>query len=266
MKTRLPGLLAMAALLAACSSGGETSSANSANASPGNSGDGDITQSPNTVPNQRQPDQAGPAARYEVTIVNLTAAQPFSPPAVLLHGSAYQLFANGQPAGVALEALAEGGDNSGLLNMVAADAGVYAAGSADGPIGPGSSISFTVNLPAGNPTTGTALSAAMMLVNTNDAIGAVRSLRLEALEAGQSQVWDLASFDTGTEANDELAMHIPGPAGGGSGFDPARDDFINAVLPHPAPITGDDGLADSALREIHRWVDPVGRIHIRRLM
>ena len=54
-------------------------------------------------------------ASFEVTVSNLTGAQPLSPIAVIAHQAGYQVFEIGSPATVGLEELAEGGDNSALL-------------------------------------------------------------------------------------------------------------------------------------------------------
>ena len=136
--------------------------------------------------------------------------------------------------------------------------------SPDGPIGPGHQASMTLNVHDNVDLTDLYLSAAAMLVNTNDAITALRSGALHELGVGQSWTVDLGSYDTGTEANSETAGTIPGPAGGGEGFNPTRDDVIDAVLGHPGAITSDDGLADSALHSIHRWNNPVARLRVRR--
>lgn len=205
-------------------------------------------------------------ARYEITVTNLTAGQPLSPPAFVVHSDAFRLFVEAQPASTALEALAEGADTAPLVALATNTPGVIAAEAAtQGPIAPGASQTREITLPGTADAASAMLSAVTMLVNTNDAIGAVRGVDLASLAVGDEQVRDMGSYDTGTEANDELAANIPGPAGGGSGFDAARDDFVDAVLPHPGAISRDDGLAGSALDNRHRWLDPVARVRIRRV-
>ena len=54
--------------------------------------------------------------QFRIDVVNLTAAQPFSPIAVIAHDGNYSLFTVGAPASDALELLAEGGDNGDLLS------------------------------------------------------------------------------------------------------------------------------------------------------
>ena len=48
-------------------------------------------------------------------------------------------------------------------------------------------------------------------------------------------------WDSGTEANSETAATIPGPAGGGEGFNATRDDS-DTVSFHSGVISQDDGL------------------------
>ncbi|MGB7304453.1 MAG: spondin domain-containing protein, partial [Burkholderiaceae bacterium] len=184
----------------------------------------------------------------------------------LLHQAGYKLFALGKPASVGLEMLAEGAATADLLATSLATGIVWTGtASSQGPIGPGGRSTMTVDLPEGIDPMAAYLSAASMLVNTNDAITAVRSLSLHGLNIGSSISMDINSYDTGTEANDEVGAHIPGPAGGGIGFDANRNDIINAVLPHPGVITADDGLDGSALYDIHRWKNPVARLLVRRV-
>ena len=76
---------------------------------------------------------------YSLTVTNLTYAQPLSPVAVALHG-ATTLWQVGQPASIALEKLAEGGDNSDFIalpdNLVTT--------TSEGPVGPGTSVSLDI--------------------------------------------------------------------------------------------------------------------------
>ncbi len=213
-----------------------------------------------------QPDgNTGP--RYEVTLTNLTAGQPLSPMALLLHREGWQLFGIGEPASVALEQLAEGAATDPLIALARSDAAhATDAVIGAGPIGPGQSASATLSVAQGDAT-GLRLSGATMLVNTNDAIAAVNGRALSSLAVNDSMVIGLSGYDTGTEANDELASHMPGPAGGGSGegFNPLRDDIADRVHVHPGPVSADDGLSGSALREVHRWNHPVARLTIARV-
>ena len=55
-------------------------------------------------------------ATFEVTVNNLSNAQPLSPIAVIAHQNTFPIFAVGSPASAGLETLAERGDNSALCN------------------------------------------------------------------------------------------------------------------------------------------------------
>ncbi|MCZ6830866.1 MAG: spondin domain-containing protein [Gammaproteobacteria bacterium] len=198
-------------------------------------------------------------AGFEVSIVNLTAAQPLSPVTVFIHNVELQLFAIGESASAELEVLAEAGDNSQLLDSV--DASAEASGSA--PLGPGASESLSLELD-GDDTSGLRLTLLTMLVNTNDAFTGINAVDISALEVGQSMTLNGRSYDAGTEANTEAADSIPGPAGGGEGFNAVRDDIADQVTGHGGAVTLDDGLSGSALNHTHRWDNPVAQFRITR--
>lgn len=198
-------------------------------------------------------------ARFEVTTVNLTVAQPFSPIALMLHSDSVKAFTIGQPASPGLELLAEAGDNSQFLS----DTDSFTELSADAPLGPGASETHTLELET-SETAGVQLTVLTMLVNTNDAITAVNGVDISALNVGDSMTFNTLSYDTGTEANSELAIHIPGPAGNGEGFNNTRDDINDQVTMHAGVVSSDDGLSQSDLSQQHKWDNPVARVTITR--
>lgn len=196
---------------------------------------------------------------YSVTVTNLTQNQPLSPPALILHGAAYNAWKTGQAASVALEKMAEGGDNTALLADATANSSTLMAKSGSAAIGPGATATLTASV-----TQNTNLSLASMLVNTNDAFTGIDTLSLAAMNVGDSVTHDVPAYDAGTELNDELAANIPGPAAGGEGFNAARSDTIDKVLAHAGVVSMDDGLATSGLDQSHRFDNPVARIIIKR--
>lgn len=213
-------------------------------------------------------DSDAPAMQaFEVTMTNLTAGQPLSPAVAIVHDGAYSLFSIGSAATIGLERLAEGAETEPLLAELLDQAAVKAsATSTGGPVGPGASTRFMVNVPAS--TDGAAplrMSLASMLVNTNDGIAALNGRDLGSLAAGQSMTVNLISYDTGTEDNTETAATMPGPAAGGEGFNATRDDLRDAVHIHAGAVTVDDGLSTSVLSSIHRWEHPVARLVVRRV-
>lgn len=205
-------------------------------------------------------DPAAPAiASYEITAVNLTAGQPFSPLAVLIHDDSQAAFSIGSPASGGLELLAEGGDNSQFLDEMDSVAEVSGAA----PIAPGGNEALNLELDTSDAS-GLRLTTITMLVNSNDAITGVNGADIGDLAVGESMTFNTIGYDAGTEANTELGSEIPGPAGGGEGFNAARDDIRDQVMMHQGVVTADDGLPSSDLSEQHRWDNPVARFQITR--
>ena len=212
--------------------------------------------SDNTKPTGATVDTPEPVQyRYQVTLTNLTQAQPLSPIAGVLHQQG-QFWRIGEPASGALEALAEGGDNSALL----AKTEVIAHYGGEASISPGHTDEFTLSV---EDVADSKLTLATMLVNTNDAFTGVNAVDLTPLAAGQSISLYGHGYDAGTEGNSELAQFIPGPAGMGEGFNAIRDD-TNFVALHPGVVSADDGLAQSALGAQHRFDNPVIKVVITR--
>jgi len=203
-------------------------------------------------------------ATLEVTVTNLSNAQPLSPVGVIAHMDGYAVFAVGDPATVGLEELAEGGDNTALLAEADADAAVITTASGAAPIGPAGSetISFQV---LESELAGLRISTSTMLVNSNDAITMLNGMDVSSLLAGDSVSARTIAYDAGTEANSELAAHIPGPAGGGEGFNAARDDLFDRVAMHSGVVGQDDGFTDSDLDGQHRFDNPVAEVRIERI-
>ncbi len=200
---------------------------------------------------------------FRIDVTNLTAAQPFSPVAVIAHDGSYSLFTVGSPASDALELLAEGGDNGDLLSDASTSASVITTASDTAPTGPGASTSLTITVEE-DQTTGLELIATTMLVNSNDAFTALNNLNIANMAVGETRQVNTISYDSGTEANSEAAGSIPGPVDGGEGFNSARDDIADIVTMHSGVLTSDDGLSTSVLTDIHRWDNPIARISVTR--
>ncbi len=195
--------------------------------------------------------------KYEITVTNLTAGQPMAPAIVALHNSDYALYTLGEEASVALEMLAEGGDNSQLLAEADATTNVDEAKSLGGLLKPGKTLSITLE---GNDDY---LSLAGMLVNTNDGFVGLRSYHVTHLAVGEVEKVDLATYDAGTEANSETGVTVP--AQGGEGFNATRDDANTLVRAHAGVISKDDGLSTSALTVINRFDNPTAMVVIKRV-
>lgn len=210
------------------------------------------------------PDPQPVMAQFRLSVTNLTANQPLSPIAAVVHSDGWSVFELGSPVSVELEELAEGGENAPFLASADEDANVNQTLSSAGAVAPGSmsSMEFEVD----ETDLGTLqLSVVSMLVNTNDAITALKQVDLMSLEVGDSMSYNTLSYDAGTEANTEVAASIPGPVSMGEGFNTDRDDVRDSVFVHPGAITVDDGLTGSALNSTHKWDNPVMRVTLERV-
>lgn len=192
---------------------------------------------------------------YQLTVTNLTYAQPMSPIAVALHNEE-QFWEVGLPSSEALEIMAESGENSDLL----AQEYVLSGASGAGMLMPGMSETIDVTLTDTMPTM---FSVATMLVNTNDAFTGVNAMDIANLAVGESISLTTSSYDAGTEKNTEQAETIPGPAGGGEGLNAMRDD-VDFVAMHPGVVSNEDGLTMSALTFDHRFDNPTLKVVIER--
>lgn len=199
-------------------------------------------------------------ATYRIELTNLTANQPLSPAAVILHTQGYTAWQLGQPAGHGLELLAEGGDPATLLAEATANAASRDAQAAAGAVPPGGGITVNVT----GRVADARLTVASMLVNTNDGFTGIDNAHLADLAVGGSRSWDLAPYDAGTETNSETAATVPGPAAGGEGYNPLRDDRDYVAI-HPGAVSADDGLTTSALDQSHRFQNPVARLVVTRM-
>ena len=193
-------------------------------------------------------------AHFIVTVTNLTQGQVFTPIVAASHKNSIKLFSLGQPASEPLEILAEAGDTGPLKIALANSPAVLDIADSGAPLPPGGSVTLSI------ATRGSFrfVSVAAMLVPTNDAFFAVNGV--EGPHGREVAMHYSPAYDAGTEANDELCTHIPGPPAvcQGEGFNPSRgaDNFVHI---HPG-IHGIGNL--SAAR--YDWRNPVARITIRR--
>jgi hypothetical protein len=192
---------------------------------------------------------------YTVSVTNLTYAQPLSPLGVILHGDS-KMWMVGDTASLALESLAEGGDNTDFLG----DSNALATNSGDGVILPGTVSTVEINT---TDRMATYFTAATMLVNTNDAFSGLTGIDISTMAVDDIKSWNLNVYDAGTELNSEAMGTMPGPADGGTGFDAARDD-VDFVGYHSGVVSQDDGLSSSVLTQAHRFDNPAIKLTITR--
>jgi len=200
-------------------------------------------------------------ATYAVTVTNASANQPLSPPAVVIHREGYDGWTAGSSASTGLEKLAEGGDAADFITEANLNGNVEATKSGSGVVAPGASTLIKLTAPYFSDLR---LTLASMLVNTNDAFIGVNGVVISGLGINESTTFYARIYDAGTENNLETAATVPGPAGGGEGFNAARTDY-GFVAIHGGTVTGDDGLTTSALNETHRYVGPVAKITVVRV-
>ncbi|MEM7097193.1 MAG: spondin domain-containing protein [Pseudomonadota bacterium] len=205
---------------------------------------------------------------FELSVTNLTLAQPLSPPAVFLHSSGYGAFVDGDSASVALEVLAEGGDRTDLVTEVTNSGTLLASYDDANPVGPMSiGPTVTLEIPS-DEADDVRLTAVTMLVHTNDAFTGLNAVDVTGMAVGESRVFSTPTWDAGTEANSENAASMPGPDFGGEGFNPTRDEAIDRVRFHQGVVTSaslESGDPNSALGDQHRFDNPTGRIRITRV-
>jgi len=201
-----------------------------------------------------------------VEITNLSNGTYFTPLLVAAHNRNTRLFELGSPASAHLQALAEGGDISGLATDVEAAGGVV--GSNGGLLAPGDSASVVLEV-RGRSTA--RMSIVAMLLPTNDGFVGLDSLRIPKHRGRYT--YYLNGYDAGTEANDEIingggAPGVPGiPAdpganGGTNGSGVAGPDQNPNVHIHRGVLGDTDpgGGASDLDSRVHRWLNPVARV------
>lgn len=211
------------------------------------------------------------AATLDVEVTNATSGIYFTPLLITAHAAGEHLFQPGSPATAELQAMAEGGDISGLSTLVGGADADTVENPAAGLLAPGESTSAMLETATGN----THLSVVAMLLPTND--GFVGLDALEIPSAPGTYVYTLQGYDAGTEANDELLNTVdggvPGTAGipadptgeagtGGSGV--AMSDPNSSVHIHRGNLGDSDpggGISDLD-STVHRWLNPVAIIHL----
>jgi hypothetical protein len=206
---------------------------------------------------------------YSITITNLTDGQPLSPPLLVTHTPDADLFEVGEPANVGIEGVAETGapagpDYQSYLEGLRRATGVYAAewATSPGPVPPGEGNSRTYEVTAA--ANANLLSAATMLVCTNDGFTGLDGLRLP--HGKKAKTVEVNSYDAGTEVNTEAKDDLVAgcPVEGGHGLDlAAGPEEDGTVTPHPGVDVDTDG--DDVLGALYNWGDdPVARITIER--
>lgn len=207
---------------------------------------------------------------YKVTITNLTAGQPFTPPVIFTHTRHTGVFAVGEAASEAIQALAENGNSTPLQMALGADvqvhqvvAGMVPLVPANNPGQTGFSSVATFEISA----RGSArfFSFASMLICTNDGFTGLNGVRLPS----HKKTYYSVSYDARTETNTEDFADIVPPCQGligvssddqGTGMSNPNLAEDGIIIPH----VGINGGID-LFPEVHGWSDPVAKIVIERV-
>lgn len=197
---------------------------------------------------------------FEVSIANLTAGQALSPVAISAHSDKFTAWQVGEPASVALEELAEGGATNAWIEA-ANNAAALATLTGSSAVEPGATSSMELSIESAS-NTASYITLASMLIRTNDGFTGAQGLDISNLEIGDKLSYVMPAYDAGTEFNDELAEHLPGPDS--EGFNADRTGDRNTVSYHSGTVTQDDGYAASALNAVHRFDNPVAKVTIVR--
>ncbi len=194
--------------------------------------------------------EAGVPTRVDfgLTLENLTAGQPLTPPVVVVHDPNVDVFDYESPDELdGIDDLSEAGVQDDLLATLRATPGVVRAYGIDsgGPIIPGAS--YTENALSGIE--GAKVTVVSMLACTND--GYIRvSDSLDVLRDRLVPDGPITAlvFDSGSETNDETTATIPCLGGGPAGVSDGLGEGMRA--PH-AGIIGEADLST----ETHGWTE-----------
>ena len=209
------------------------------------------------------------ARDVKVEITNLTNGLYFTPLLVAAHIQDTTLFELGKPASTALQAMAEGGDISGLVMQVESVGGTYVADPAGGLLAPGEMTSANLMLHHRRAF----LSVTSMLLPTNDGFVGLDGLKIPKKRG--TYTYYLHAYDAGTEANDEIVTGggapgvagIPADPGGfaGSGASGVAGADHNATVHiHRGNMGDTDSMAGMSDLDssVHRWNNPVAQLVI----
>jgi hypothetical protein len=210
------------------------------------------------------------AQELSITVTNLTQGLHFTPVITAAHPSENQIFKSGDMASAELQAMAEGGDISGLSSLLTnIDANVN-ENPAMGLLAPAMSASFNLTNDTGN----THLSLAAMVLPSNDGFVGLNSWKIPE-ESGTYTVY-LNAYDAGTEANDEIrgsgapgeaGMPVPPPLDASIGMNGTgvTDMETNTKVHIHRGSLGDDNMSagkSDINNSVQRWLNPVAKLTI----
>jgi len=204
-----------------------------------------------------------------ITVTNLTQGLHFTPLITAAHPVSEHIFMAGTTATAELQAMAEGGDISGLATILNNGDANTNENPASGLLAPGTSTTYLLT----NDSANTHLSITGMILPSNDGFVGLDSWEIPT-EAGTYTLM-LNAYDAGTEANNELingggasgVLGIPAAPSGGSGTGGTGVTSVenNSMIHiHRGSIGDDDssGGKSDLNNSIHRWLNPIAKLTV----
>ena len=210
------------------------------------------------------------AQELTVEVTNLTNGIYYTPLLVSAHNHSTDLFEPGEPASANLQAMAEGGDTSGLLAELEAAGADSSDNPAGGLLAPGASTTAHLSTRKHNRY----LSVVAMLLPTNDGFVGMDSVGIPRRPG--TYTYYLNGYDAGTEANNEIingggAPGVPGiPAdpGGNSGTaatgvtDTEHNEKVHIHRSTLGDMDLSGGVSDLNAA-VHHWLNPIAKVVVK---
>ena len=209
------------------------------------------------------------AQDLSISFTNLTHGSHFTPLLFSAHADDQHIFEINTSASANLQAMAEGGEISGLVSDLTAVTADITANPAAGLMAPGQSVNFELSTQEIN----THLSMAAMILPTNDGFVGLDSLNIPTEEG--TYTYYLNAYDAGTEVNDEIINGGAAPGAAGIPADPLKQNGSAAsgvtnsenntnIHIHRGVIGDTDatGGASDLDSRVHRWLNPIARLVI----
>ncbi|RJG42608.1 spondin domain-containing protein [Motilimonas pumila] len=210
------------------------------------------------------------AQDIDIKVQNLSQGLYFTPLVIAAHNDSGYLFELGQSASGELQAMAEGGDISGLVNIANSIGANVIENPAAGLLAPAAHTSASVMTTDGNMY----LSVSAMILPSNDGFVGLDRWPIPAA-AGTYHIY-LNAYDAGTEANNELVVDGSGAPGvlgipaapgmdAGSGGSGVTSTEQNTMVHVHRGNLGDDDLTSGHSdldNTVHRWLNPVAKLTV----
>ncbi len=197
------------------------------------------------------------ALEIDVKITNLTNGINFTPLLVSAHNKGAKIFMVGSAASANLQAMAEGGDISGLVSDLTTAGANSQENPAGGLLAPGASTTTSLSTATGNDY----LSVVAMMLPTNDGFVAMNGVKIPTTPG--TYKYELNAHDAGTEANTEKTADIPALANGtgGTGLATASEGFVHIHRGNigDSDTTGGKSDIDASTQ---RFLNPVASVII----